>query len=758
MAISNDFNSRAELSLALEKVIAAKDISLLRLLVAAGADANRPDSKGIYPIDNALASHWWEGAEMLVAGGAAVPHLTEMVAMGDPAVVEYLINVGYDPDAADETGKKPVDVALEFNLYDMAQKLVDLGAKPPALPGTIKANGHWEHLSKYIPDTADLAKYERETTLTYLVKEAGHYNIILTALLNGADVNKKNKQGETPLQAAVERPWQYLAVELMRRGAWIDPKKKDPNEIIDETTGATRLLAAVMEGKDLNLVRRILAEGADPNMADNFGLTPYALANAMGWKEAATSIYKWGGSKRTPFPDANQIIPGPNEWQPEKGAKSLLAYALNGQHCHTAYIKALVTAGADIDARDSNGFTPLHHAAHAKNNQRVYMLVEAGADIYAAVAKSGERKDHDGMTPMLYAAMHNNTWLLRYLASKDPDLLFAANEKTGMTPLALACLNGHDDLAALVLSARRTRRDMAMVNESIGKNENTLLNLALSYARSEELVARLLRAGALVDMPDADGETPLLKAIDHVNPAIVRLLLDAGADLAKSSERAKYNPPFFHIVNKGWDDAKKKEDSGVVARMMLEAGADPNIVATESINGPQKGDSLLYFAVSYHNLPVAEAILEGGADVHATSHIGASAMDYCLDLRSISGVELLLKHGFDVEKTFEYTEHWSGGGEGARDVHFKWSALEHARHNAEKFKDRGLNEHDKMLEMIEAHLAAKKAAPAAVAETVAEVAEAAEDPNAAYIKVIMDKLGKKPRASRAKKPPAAPSV
>jgi len=45
--------------------------------------------------------------------------------------------------------------------------------------------------------------------------------------------------------------------------------------------------------------------------------------------------------------------------------------------------------GADVNARDHNGFTPLHHAAARGDNELILYLVEKGADV-TAVARRGQ--------------------------------------------------------------------------------------------------------------------------------------------------------------------------------------------------------------------------------------------------------------------------------------------------------------------------------------------------------------------------------
>jgi ankyrin repeat protein len=61
----------------------------------------------------------------------------------------------------------------------------------------------------------------------------------------------------------------------------------------------------------------------------------------------------------------------------------------------TDVAQVLLEYGADINAQDHFGMTPLHHACHRGNKEGVHFLIEHGADINAL--------DNDGQTPMMTA-------------------------------------------------------------------------------------------------------------------------------------------------------------------------------------------------------------------------------------------------------------------------------------------------------------------------------------------------------------------
>ena len=95
-------------------------------------------------------------------------------------------------------------------------------------------------------------------------------------------------------------------------------------------------------------------------------------------------------------------------------------------HGNTQAVQILLDAGADIEAKDNQGRTPLHLALSAASTMR--FLIGAGADIKA--------KDYKGWTPLHLAVMWNCPQDIRILLDAGADA--SSTDKQGRTPLRLA--------------------------------------------------------------------------------------------------------------------------------------------------------------------------------------------------------------------------------------------------------------------------------------------------------------------------------
>jgi len=106
----------------------------------------------------------------------------------------------------------------------------------------------------------------------------------------------------------------------------------------------------------------------------------------------------------------------------EASAQALMRAALIG---HTTAVRALLDGGAEVNAIDPNGWTPLMEAVFAGHTDTIRALVEQGADV--------NTKDQTGWTPLMEAASKGHTEVVMILLASGADV--KARSHKGWTAL-----------------------------------------------------------------------------------------------------------------------------------------------------------------------------------------------------------------------------------------------------------------------------------------------------------------------------------
>ncbi len=270
-------------------------------------------------------------------------------------------------------------------------------------------------------------------------------------------------------------------------------------------------------------------------------------------------------------------------------------------------VETLIAGGADVDARQGDGATALHWAAHRNDLAAADSLIAAGATVNAANA-------------------------------------------LGATPLWLAAMNGSADMVGRLLDAN------ADPNAALKMGETPLMTAA--RAGSVKTAELLLDRGADPNAAEHErGQTALMWAAAQRHPDVVRLLVDRGADLHARSKvwhqlentAGNTNPiGNFEMAHGGSTPLLFAARNGDVdtVRVLLDRGADVNDVAAA-------GTSALVIAAHSAHEALGIYLLEEGADPNA-SGAGYAALHAAVLRGGTRLVDALLAHGADPNALIEH--------------------------------------------------------------------------------------------------------
>jgi len=269
-----------------------------------------------------------------------------------------------------------------------------------------------------------------------------------------------------------------------------------------------------------------------------------------------------------------------------------------------AATKKLITEGTDVNAADSNGFTPLMVAVQEGHSEVVNILLDLGA-VFDVVNK-------DGFTALTLAAGYGHSEVVSILLNKGA-FIEAAN-KNGYTPLIAAAWSGHSEVVSILL-------DKGAFIEASYANGFTAL-IAAAQEGHAEVVTILLEKGAFIEAANKDGVTSLHRAAYGGHRAVVQLLLAGGASV--DAKDMKGNTPVMVAQEKGHRD--------VVA--LLERALQAAI-----------GSTPLHHAAMLGQTVTAQLLLDGGANINATDKDGNTPLHLAASEGKLEVVSLLLVRG-----------------------------------------------------------------------------------------------------------------
>jgi len=512
-------------------------------------------------------------------------------------------------------------------------------------------NGLEDEVMRLISQGADVnAKDEQGSVpLVFAVKE-GRKEIVELLLAHGADVNVKDRWGRTPLDYARQKKNEeiirllstkvtslYQAMQLgdvakvkvfLEQGADVNAKNEN---------GQTPLLLAA-QNNDVNTAKLLISAGADVNIKNNAGQTSIDIALSQGNKEIIKLLLD-KGAEITSLHGALQLgnlarvkallEQGADVNAKDKQGKTALFYAVENNH--KDIVELLIAKGADVNAKEDGGYTPLYYAFWSKNKDLITLLISKGAAVNVVP---------EGDFPLIYFAVWNKDLdTVKLLVAKGAK--FDVKILEDRTAFRYAVGQGSRDIAEFFVSkgidastfhVAAGTGDLARVRNHIeqGADVNTQDELgwtplywAASLGQTE--VARLLiDKGADVRTAATDGSIALHQAAQVGDNELVELLLSKGADVQAKTKRG--DTPLHSAAGSGHRE---------VAEFLIAKGAEIDAKAMDR-------QTPFHRAALWGHKNVVEILIAHGADGTVKDSRGRTPLDWARQRGHTEVVNLLL--------------------------------------------------------------------------------------------------------------------
>ena len=645
---------------------------VVRALVSAGADVNTQDNYGSSPLDIAGGEGHVEVVNMLIKKGAQIEirdivggtPLSFAASAGQTETVRALVLAGADVNAQSNLGGSALMSASLGGHVDVVNMLIEEGAQIEIRDNNdctplwhAAAAGQTDTVRALLSAGADVNAQDSLGGCALIIASIhGHVDTVNILIESNAQVESRDKNGSSPLVHAAGRGQADVVRALVSAGADVNAQDNDghtalggaclggQHEIITNTslffdieyshnyaarkgqidalraqfmqhaqymsaTAVTACHTALshmdqsmlismgnLEGY-LDVVNTLIKNGAQIETGSNCGMTPLFFAAINEKADIVHALVSAGA-------DVNRRI---NDVM----SSALSIASLCGL---TDAVRILTDNGAQIEIRDTIGYTPLCHAAETGQADVARALIDAGADVNA--------QNVLGISVLSTASSMGHTDIVKILIDNNAQI-DAIKDKYGSTPLWKAAFKGHTDAVHALINA--------------GADVNTQHDLGISVLGAASMSGHIDIVNILIDngaQPETRlnyGYTSLWRAACEGHADVVRALISAGADVNTQNNRGV--SALSAASQGGFTD---------VATILIDNGANIETIDND-------GETALFAAASKGHVELIDLLIGRGAAVDGfTYNRGSSPLSVAARSGHKHAVMTLLRHGANL--------------------------------------------------------------------------------------------------------------
>lgn len=466
------------------------------------------------------------------------------------------------------------------------------------------------------------------------LREKSKYSIFTK---KDVDCRTEPTESDNLLYTAVETGNVELVKKILSNGANVNCTSND---------GYTPLIAAA-EKKTVTIAQQLLENKAEVNLAGTCGITPLYVAALIGDLTMVTLLLQYGARADSIESGHNSLFNAVETRNMNIVEKMLVAWPKEHNcnvNANTSFSKFdkpqnLIDIAFDIrptvNSINEQGLTPLIKVIERDDVIMVNKLLEYGADI--------NKTDLLGVPPLSYAIKTKNKDVFEILLRKGVDINQKSRDQS--TPLYVAVETENFEAVIALLSHG--------VEVNIVNNAGITPLCAAVKTENGDIINILLSNQADVNLVGKDGATPLITAIQRNNVGIIQLLLAHDAD-PNFIDECGVTPLYIAALAGNW----------FVVSVLLLHNAYTSIITcgkTLLFNAIRTGCTSLVklllttqptgtteFTVFNDITMIIEEVVGNRANINQVNEQGFSPLHIAVARRNLAMVELLLEYKANV--------------------------------------------------------------------------------------------------------------